>query len=138
LSALVGDTRIGSPVLLDSHRPDAFEMHAFRPEGHGARPVGATVRSRASELPLVRRRQRVPPAIRESVEHGRPVYIASSRRGMTHGAVIEAAGPWPTSGDWWEDGYNRDEWDVARASGVVCRIFHDRTAERWFLEAIYD
>jgi protein ImuB len=138
LSALVGDTRIGSPVLLDSHRPDAFEMHAFRPEGHGARPVGATLRSRASELPLVLRRQRVPPAIRVSVEHGRPVYIASSRRGMPHGAVIEAAGPWRTSGDWWEDGYNRDEWDVALASGVVCRIFHDRTAERWFLEAIYD
>jgi protein ImuB len=57
---------------------------------------------------------------------------------MPHGAVIEAAGPWRTSGDWWEDGYNRDEWDVALASGVVCRIFHDRTAERWFLEAIYD
>jgi len=33
---------------------------------------------------------------------------------------------------------NRDEWDVSLSSGVVCRIFHDRTAERWFLEAIYD
>ena len=29
LGALVGETRCGSPVLLDTHRPDGFEMRAF-------------------------------------------------------------------------------------------------------------
>ena len=97
------------------------------------------------------RRQRVPPAIRVRVEHGRPVYLAASRRGMAQGAVVQAAGPWRTSGGWWtsEDlppkggnytisQWNRDEWDVALSSGVVCRIFQDRTTERWFLEGTYD
>jgi hypothetical protein len=70
---------------------------------------------------------------------------------MPHGAVLQAAGPWRATGNWWvadlppEGGsckrggsYNRDEWDVALGGGAVCRIFHDRTADRWFLEAIYD
>jgi hypothetical protein len=37
-----------------------------------------------------------------------------------------------------EGGWNRDEWDVALASGAVCRVFQDRATERWFLEGIYD
>ena len=117
------------------------------------------------------RRQRMPPAIRVSVEHGRPVYVAAARRGMPQGAVTHAAGPWRTSGGWWagsdagrakgvgpghgamgpvsppvppkpafagEGGWNRDEWDGALKSGTVCRIYQDRTTQRWFLEGIYD
>ena len=73
---------------------------------------------------------------------------------MPSGAVLLAAGPWRTSGGWWseraeggpvppkprsgEGGWNRDEWDVALASGTICRIFQDRATERWFLEGIYD
>ena len=59
---------------------------------------------------------------------------------MPHGAVVQAAGPWRASGGWWpnEGNWNKDEWDVALASGAVCRIYQDRTTERWFLEAIYD
>jgi protein ImuB len=133
LSALVGETRVGSAVLLDSHRPDAFAMTRFAPEqGAG----GATGASGANGAVL--RRQRIPPAIRVSVEHGRPVYIAAARRGMPQGSVIQAAGPWRTSGGWWSGTWNRDEWDVALKSGIVCRIYQDRTTERWFLDGIYD
>jgi len=138
LSALVGDTRIGSPSLLDSHRADAFEMRRYAPIGaEGANGAGAGGAEGAGGA-VVLRRQRLPPAIRVSVERGRPVHLAASKRGMPYGAVTQAAGPWRTSGDWWTHGWNRDEWDVSLSSGVVCRIFHDRTAERWFLEAIYD
>ncbi len=31
LGALVGESRAGQPVLLDSHGPDAFEMRRFAP-----------------------------------------------------------------------------------------------------------
>jgi protein ImuB len=164
LSALVGAARIGSAVLVDSHQPGAFEMTPYAPVNGGAypgtrdlkvaptgreadtsaplvpafpRPVGATFRSRVSGLPVLRR-QRTPPAIRVSVEHGRPVYLAASRRGMPQGAVLQAAGPWRTSGGWWALPWSRDEWDVALRSGTVCRIFQDRTTERWFLDGIYD
>jgi hypothetical protein len=131
LSALVGESRIGSVVLLDSHRPDAFAMTRFAPEIPGAK--GAEGANGA-----VLRRQRVPPAIRVSVEHGRPVYIAASKRSMPQGAVTQAAGPWRTSGGWWSGPWSRDEWDVALRSGIVCRIYQDRTTERWFLDGIYD
>ena len=131
LSALVGETRIGSAVLIDTHRPGAFEMKRFEPETRGAE--GAE-----SAKGAVLRRQRVPPAIRVSVEHGRPVYIAASKRSMPQGAVTLAAGPWRTSGGWWSGPWSRDEWDVALRSGIVCRIYQDRTTERWFLDGIYD
>ncbi len=144
LSALVGESRVGSAVLVDSHRPDAFEMERYAPERRGAE--GA----QGAGGGLVLRRQRTPPAIRVSVEHGRPVHVAATRRGVPYGAVMQAAGPWRTSGGWWteggpvppkpsgEGGWNRDEWDVALASGAVCRIFQDRTTERWFLDGTYD
>jgi protein ImuB len=162
LSALVGESRIGSPVLLDTHAPGAFEMERFAPDRGAQSAQGA---QGAQGAPPVLRRQRIPPAIRVRVEQGRPVYLASSRRGMPHGAITQAAGPWRTSGGWWtqvdlppEGGshepsqwnsarasgggapraWNQDEWDVALTSGVVCRIYHDRTTERWFLEGVYD
>jgi protein ImuB len=149
LSALLGESRIGSPALIDTHEPGAFQMQPFKPESTVRidAPVGPTFRSGVSEVSATLRRQRIPPAIRVSVEHGRPVYLAASRRGMPQGAVTQAAGPWRASGGWWVSDarraggtgpWNRDEWDVALSSGAVCRIFQDRTTERWFLEGIYD
>jgi protein ImuB len=37
------------------------------------------------------------------------------------------AGPW-----------NRDEWDVALNDGAVYRVFRDRDADRWFIDAVVD
>ena len=181
LSALAGESRVGSAVLLDSHRPDAFAMTRFVPDSRGANGAngakgangaganganGANGAGANGANGALIRRRRVPPAIRVSVEHGRPVYLAASKRGMPQGAVTQAAGPWRTSGGWWtlppdqppprlrrsaealrakaEGGsheicpWSRDEWDVALTSGAVCRIFQDQTTERWFLDGIYD
>jgi len=133
LSALVGESRVGSAALVDSHQPDAFVMERFVPD----RAMSAVAAPGA-----VLRRQRTLPAIRVAVEHGRPVHIAASRRGLPYGAVSQAAGPWRASGGWWtrsgEGGWNRDEWDVSLASGAICRVYRDRSTERWFLEGIYD
>jgi hypothetical protein len=174
LSALVGESCVGSAVLLDSHAPDAIEMTRFDPEcrrdlpasakaaaGPPARSEGAQIAAPCGPLPLpALRRQRQPPAIRVAIERGRPVHIASSKRGMPSGAIVEAAGPWRSSGGWWTTegkgdarpgqraagrirvgagaGWNRDEWDVALKSGALCRIYRDRSTECWFLEGIYD
>jgi protein ImuB len=141
LSALVGESRVGSAALLDSHQPGAIEMRRFNPE---IGDVKAAVAYPLVPTPALRR-QRVPPAIRVTVERGRPVHIASSKRGMPCGHITEAAGPWRSSGGWWTDGkaegqgpWNRNEWDVAVKSGAVCRIYQDRTTDRWFLEGVYD
>jgi len=145
LSALVGESRVGSPVLLDSHEPDAFEMQRFNPEIRRDLKVSATdAAATFSAVPAVSR-HRMPRAIRVAVERGRPVHIASSMRGIPYGAITDAAGPWRASGGWWTAGsaegqgaWNRNEWDVALKSGAVCRIYQDRTTDRWFLEGVYD
>jgi protein ImuB len=155
LSALVGDARVGSPALVDSHRPDAFEMRRYAPEGaegagapggaegaggaRGADGAGANGANGAGASVAVLRRRRGSIALSVNVAHGRPVHIGPSRRGIPYGAITQAAGPWRTSGDWWTDQpWNRNEWDVALTSGAVCRIYQDRATACWFLEGVYD
>ncbi len=142
LGALVGDCRIGSPALLDTWRPDGFAMRPFAPESSrrapGREPQGRLDRDREDGIV---RRFRPPVAVRVTLAHGRPVRIAIDRRGMPGGDVDQAAGPWRTSGAWWEDAataWDRDEWDAALSDGAICRIFHDRIADRWFLDGILD
>jgi protein ImuB len=165
LSALVGETRCGSAALVDTHRPGAFEMTSFVGPGGGAPRASATAtagqggteRAATSERSGVSvagcggprqqehvlRRQRVPPAIRVRIAGGRPVHVTGARRGLPSGVVTQAAGPWRTSGHWWSSQrtaqpWDRDEWDVALADGSMCRIFHDRALDRWFLDGVYD
>ena len=152
LSALVGDARVGAAALVESHRPDAFEMTAFQPDTPDLpasaqatagppklREGGKVGRTGESRRTPVLRRRRDSLALHVSVTNGRPVHIAASRRGIPYGAVLQAAGPWRTSGGWWADQpWSRNEWDVALNSGAVCRIFQDRTTDRWFLEGVYD
>ena len=87
------------------------------------------------------RRFRPPLAIRVMVERGRPVRVAIDRRGMPGGQVERAAGPWRTSGAWWDAGsaaWDRDEWDATFSDGSICRLFRDRIHDCWFLEAVLD
>ena len=56
------------------------------------------------------------PPLRATVtlQEGRPARIACPRRKEISGEILWAAGPWRTSGDWWEqEGWARDEWDIA-------------------------
>lgn len=145
LGALVGDTRCGSPALLDTHRPDGFEMRRFAPDARSPGPAGPRVPGAPADPPAgtarppVLRRFRPPIAVRVVVERGRPVRIAIDRRGMPGGDVAQQAGPWRTSGAWWDGAaWDRDEWDVALGDGSLCRLFHDRQLDRWFLEGLFD
>lgn len=136
LTALVGEGRCGSPVLLETHRPDAWEMGPCTVD---AQLPPASAGTAASRPDPVLRRFRPPVAIRVAVDRGRPVRVAIDRRGMPGGVVTQSAGPWRTSGAWWTPGrWDRDEWDVAFEDGAVCRLFRDRDGGGWFLEGIYD
>ncbi len=137
LGALVGERRCGSPSLLDTHRPDGFEMRRFNPEMKACAGQGRAT--------AALRRFRPPVAVRVTVERGYPVAMAIDRRGMPGGRVEQHAGPWRTSGAWWDPGtssgavaWDRDEWDVAFTDGTVCRLFRDRAAGHWFLDGIVD
>jgi protein ImuB len=138
LGALVGEDRCGSPVLLDSHRPDAFEMRRFTPDDR--RPIPETpAASNPGSLNL--RRFRPPVAVRVGVERGRPARVTIERRGMPGGRVEQSAGPWRTSGAWWggeAPHWDHDEWDVALSDGSLCRLYCDRETGRWFVEGVVD
>jgi protein ImuB len=138
LGALVGETRCGSPEILDTHRPDGWVLTPVAFDDRLRAIDGTTTRS-ASMPSMTLRRLRPPVAVRVTVERGRPGRVAIDRRGMPGGAVQEAAGPWRSSGGWWQSvRWDRDEWDVAFEGGAVCRLFQDRETGQWFVEGVYD
>ena len=46
---------------------------------------------------------------RVQVQEGRPIRITTDRHGFTSGAIVQAAGPWRTSGEWWNEVRGRQE-----------------------------
>src|SRR5262249_14181734 len=132
LGAAMGQDRIGAPVLVDSYRPGAFEMKAFATDHDDERRTRRTRRenfvqnsagSAVSAFNVVAvRRCRQPVPARVAIADGRPVRVTTDRRGFAGGSVLQAAGPWKTSGDWWADGWDRDEWDVALSDGASYRV----------------
>ena len=146
LAALVGESRCGMPVLLDSYRPDAFVLERFAPaeipvRAGRAHAGSVSLAPPGSRTPLCLRRFRPPVAVRVVVTRGRPVQVAIDRRGMPGGEVVQAAGPWRSSGEWWAGAtrhWDRDEWDVSFSDGATCRIFRERENGTWFIEGFLD
>jgi protein ImuB len=128
---LVGEGRVGTPEMADTHRPDTFAMRAFAPR------QGGTALQETPSLPrLCLRRFRPPRYAQVLVVNRRPVRVMSP---ILSGRVVMAKGPWRTSGEWWlQDAWNRDEWDVALESGGVYRMFQETGSGRWFVEGAYD
>jgi len=123
LGALMGQDRLGVPVIVDSHRPGAFAMQPFATDHDDQRIPRQTRDSRASlkvgtrgdrretesripnpESRLVQalRRCRQPVPARVTIGAGRPLRVMTDRRGFAGGSVVAAAGPWRISGEWWE------------------------------------
>lgn len=148
LAKLVGLDNVGSPEVLDTHRPDAFRMNKFS--------LPTTRKSRSNPQSAIRNSQSVMgfrmfrPAWRAEVqtEFGKPTRLSASSEqsaGKVRGVVICAGGPWRASGDWWrQDVWARDEWDVAvidpalPESEILCRVYRDLASEQWFVAGIYD
>jgi protein ImuB len=121
--------RGGAAALLDTHRPGAFAVGTFAPG-----PV--TPRAPAPGSPRVALRAFRPPRpARVAVRDGAPAFVAAAG---VRGAVVDHAGPWRASGDWWDVAWSREEWDVALLAGGVYRIFRDRLREAWFVEGELD
>ena len=168
ISAVVGQGRAGSPKLLDTHRPQAFEMLRFMPAasenvgfGRARTPVsprnnnfgGTGILARveknlengnhtAINLVTALRILRPPIPVTVNQQEGKPSHISSDKRNQITGEVVWAAGPWRSSGDWWEeDAWVRDEWDIAvqeKIGIVLYRLIHDLIDGRWLLEGSYD
>ena len=157
IASMVGEDKVGSLQLLDSHRPEAFRMQRFVP----AAPKGQKekLETDSSPAPVTALRMFRPP-LRATVTlcDGKPVHVVCPKRKEVQGEILWIAGPWRSSGDWWEqDGWARDEWDIAIQSSVTSRQFsvvnnpasikstlvlyrlvHDLLSGHWFMEGMYD
>jgi protein ImuB len=168
LGAVMGQDRVGSPVLVDTYRPGAFTTKPFAIDHDRNSSAGSAFPVR----PALRRCRQPVPARAAVGTDGRPVRITTDRRGYTGGAVVQCVGPWRTSGDWWMSKsevrsqkfasrerpddpnvgpsqtsdfklqtsccWDRDEWDVALGDGAVYRVFRDRSTDAWYIDAIVD
>src|SRR2546423_2024484 len=154
LVKLVGPDNVGSPEILDTHRPDAFRMKRFTLNHRGHR--GRNPKAEINRQSAIGNRQCVmgfrifrPPWNADvQTVRGRPARINARNPKISskvRGEIVCAAGPWRASGDWWRsDVWARDEWDIAVLDStsneyeILCRIYRDLTSEQWFVAGIYD
>jgi protein ImuB len=137
LEALVGREQVGSPALLDLHRPDAFTIQPFGGAVPRGEPPPAIPGGAASPAAPVLRRCRPPIAIDVATRpDGAPGQVLG---GPWAGRVRTVSGPWRLSGEWWtEAGWRREEWDAELANGRAVRLVFDRTGCAWFIDGVYD
>ena len=137
IGGIVGEGRAGSPALLNTHRREAFDMLHFNPF---AQKNGAT--GTPAELVTALRIFRPCLTVEVHCGNGKPLRLACAARKEISGDVLWAAGPWRSSGDWWEqDAWVHDEWDIAvqqRQQIVLYRLIHDLMGRKWVLEGTYD
>jgi protein ImuB len=128
LAALLGNDRVGTPVLEDTYRPDAFRIEPFSWELPESLPLTQAPTGAAL------RKFRPNRSIAVSLKAGDPVHLHGSE---VKSAVAEKAGPYMASGNWWDEKtWSRQEWDAQLQNGVVCRIHAN--GEGWQLDGIYD
>jgi protein ImuB len=123
----------GAASLLDTHRPGAFLLGSFSPGPLERRRGVVASPGPAPHLALRPFRPPLPAAV--TLDSGAPRFVEAPG---VRGAVLDRAGPWRASGDWWDVAWSREEWDVALAGGGLYRIYRDRLREQWFVEGELD
>jgi protein ImuB len=155
LTNLVGNSNVGSPELIDTHRPGDFRMGRFAPENDESKILqkngAATAHVPGAPLTAFRVfRPEIQAKIELQQNYPTRIYFQGMR-----GNIVAASGPWRTSGDWWrEDTWQQDEWDVEiRFDSVsghnerisspctqngLYRIYYDSIRAAWFARGRYD
>ena len=136
LIALLGSDHVGTPVLEETHRSDAFHIEPFSWEAEGTTSVSSHYSPDATECvpPIALRRFR--PAVSASVflSEDIPAHLRSAN---VNGKVAEQRGPYLASGNWWDEtAWAREEWDLQLENGALIRCHQSR--ERWATDGIYD
>jgi len=135
LTALLGGDRIGTPVLEETHRPDAFRMQPFSwtvASALSSREIPHALSTAKATAALRRFR----PGISASVlqDEDLPAHIRSTEMS---GKIIDEFGPYLISGNWWDEkSWARAEWDLQLQNGELVRA-HERDGV-WKIDGVYD
>jgi protein ImuB len=133
IAGMVGDENVGSPVLLNTHRPDAFEMAPLNVAAMG-KPLDDPTPPEVLRLAIRLFRPALEARVR-LVEFAPQDVMAPGVKGK----VLRWAGPWKTSGEWWAStAWSREEWDVALDDGALYRIYQESRSRTWFVHGVYD
>ena len=148
IAALVGESHVGSLEMLNTHRAEGFRLRRFTPGATQERAPaqenrpGRTEPTKENSTVAALRMFRPPLRATVTLENGQLVQVVCSKKKEAQGNVLWKAGPWRSSGDWWErEAWSRDEWDIAlqNAEGIALyRLVHDLLGGGWFVEGTYD
>jgi protein ImuB len=146
LTALLGGDRVGTPVLEETHRPDAFRMQPFSWQlnsaadngGRSSATLGSAREARRSSplhilCPALRRFR---PLMSASLlqDENTPAHVRSA---AISGKIIAQRGPYFLSGNWWDEkSWARAEWDLQLQNGELVRA-HERDGV-WKIDGVYD
>ncbi len=131
-----GRGRVGFPAVIDSHKPDSFQVLPFDAERKDTRKG-----TPATPLPrFVLRVFRPPVTARVELKCDVPAAVVFSGKRVK---VTNASGPWRSSGSWWDkaEEWQREEWDVElnlNGGAGIYRIFRELPSGQWFVEGMYD
>ena len=133
ITSLIGSNRVGTPVLEDTFRPDAFRMEPVQFESE--RQFEFQNSKSETSFGLALRRFRPPLPAKVELRANKPVLLHSQQ---FVGPIAQASGPFRSSGNWWEEiqTWSRDEWDVETVQGDLFRLFAENG--EWFVEGVFD
>ncbi len=138
IAGIVGEDKIGSLELLDTYRAEGFRMQRF--SSNAQESLGKSEKQNAAVTALRVFRPAVPVMV--TLRDGIPLRIACHKRKAIQGEILWSAGPWRSSGDWWEqEEWCRDEWDIAVQAGTeisLYRLVRDLLEGQWVVEGTYD
>jgi protein ImuB len=145
IAGIVGEGKVGSLQLLDTYRPEGFRMQHFAPGEASTRPAKPptdTGFKPSGRAVTALRIFRPPVSAAVTIRDGKPVRVICLKRKEMQGEILWAAGPWHSSGGWWEqEGWSRDEWDIAVQSEnaiALYRLVRDLMSGQWLVEGTYD
>lgn len=138
IAGVVGVENVGSPELLDTHRPDAFRMKKFSVAADAALESSPSVETQTA-FRIFR------PSLSAWVQLDRRIPKRVAFSGI-FGQVLRASGPWRSCGDWWEDqSWQEDAWDVeiefcenGAVNHGLYRISYESCLDRWRVRGVYD
>jgi protein ImuB len=165
LTALLGVDRVGTPVLDETHRPDAFRIEPFAwnvsmgfvADTHSASLKAGLFASteEKKEVPGVAlRRFRPPTSATVFISENVPAHFQSKK---IRGKLVDQRGPYLASGNWWDEKiWSRSEWDLQLENNVLVRCHQSPPSlklsptlasarqagvagvEKWEVDGIYD